>query len=210
MQFSTEPKLIKTDLPLFRGLVSDLFPGLELQEIRYGLLEAAIDIEFVIKKLQFNPKQKEKVLQLYEAKIARHGVMLIGKSGGSKTTVYEILCGAMIRTFRAMVEANDPSKPYRNPYCALVKSVLDSGEVKSLTQIMKHCYNEQPGQEKTSDKNELIKAITYMRDQQKQAKDPQYKPNLKEPVYDESVATIHDKQFPVTIKFMNPKSLNLN
>ena len=49
-----------------------------------------------------------------------------------------------------------------------------------------------------------------MRDQQKQAKDPQYKPNLKEPVYDESVATIHDKQFPVTIKFMNPKSLNLN
>ena len=54
MQFSTEPKLIKADLPLFRGLVSDLFPGLELSEIRYGLLEAAIDMEFVVRDLTFN------------------------------------------------------------------------------------------------------------------------------------------------------------
>ena len=52
MQFSTEPKLIKADLPLFRGLVSDLFPGLDLSsELRYGLLDAAIDTEFLIKNL---------------------------------------------------------------------------------------------------------------------------------------------------------------
>lgn len=56
MQFSTEPKLIKADLPLFRGLVSDLFPGLELSEISYGLLEAAIVSEFIVRKLFFNPK----------------------------------------------------------------------------------------------------------------------------------------------------------
>lgn len=46
MSFSTEPKLIKADVPLFQGLVSDLFPGLELPTVRYGLLDAAIDIEF--------------------------------------------------------------------------------------------------------------------------------------------------------------------
>lgn len=51
MQFSTEPKLIKADLPLFRGLVSDLFPGLELSEVRYGLLDAAIDSEFIVRNL---------------------------------------------------------------------------------------------------------------------------------------------------------------
>lgn len=56
MQFSTEPKLIKADLPLFRGLVSDLYPGLELSEIRYGLLDAAIDSEFIIRNMFFNPK----------------------------------------------------------------------------------------------------------------------------------------------------------
>jgi hypothetical protein len=54
--------LIKADLPLFRGLVADLYPGLELSEIRYGLLDAAIDSEFIVKNLFFNAKQKEKVL----------------------------------------------------------------------------------------------------------------------------------------------------
>lgn len=55
MQFSTEPKLIKPDLPLFRGLVGDLFPGLELSDITYGLLEAGIDMEFYIRNLKHNP-----------------------------------------------------------------------------------------------------------------------------------------------------------
>ena len=94
MSFSTEPKLIKADLPLFRGLVSDLFPGLELSDVRYGLLDAAIQVEFLASKLHYNLRQHEKVLQLYEAKLARHGVMLIGKSGGGKTTSYEVLCAA--------------------------------------------------------------------------------------------------------------------
>lgn len=62
MSFSTEPKLIKADLPLFKGLVSDLFPGLEFSELHYGLLEAAIDLEFCVRNLFYNVKQKEKVL----------------------------------------------------------------------------------------------------------------------------------------------------
>lgn len=62
MSFSTEPKLIKSDLPLFKGLVADLFPGLEFSELHYGLLEAAIDLEFCVRKLFYNQKQKEKVL----------------------------------------------------------------------------------------------------------------------------------------------------
>ena len=33
---------------------------------------------------------------------------------------------------------------------------------------------------------------------------------MTEPIYDYKVATIHDKQFSVLIKFMNPKSLTLN
>ena len=56
MQFSTEPKLIKADQPLFRGLVGDLFPGLELSEVSYGLLDAAIDLQFHVSNLFFNPR----------------------------------------------------------------------------------------------------------------------------------------------------------
>lgn len=56
MSFSTEPKLIKSDLPLFKGLVADLFPGLEFSELHYGLLEAAIDLEFCVRKLFYNVK----------------------------------------------------------------------------------------------------------------------------------------------------------
>lgn len=127
---------------MFRGLVSDLFPGLELSEVRYGLLDAALDSEFVVRNLQFNPKQKEKILQLYEAKLARHGVMLIGRSGGAKTTAYEILVSAMIRCFRATVESCDPQKSHKNPYCMLLKSMIDSKEITNITRILKDIYHD--------------------------------------------------------------------
>ena len=49
-----------------------------------------------------------------------------------------------------------------------------------------------------------------MRDIMKELADSSFKTQLTEPVYDSKVACLHDKQFSVTIKFMNPKSLTAN
>ena len=42
------------------------------------------------KGLQVEPVQTKKVIQLYETMLVRHGVMLVGPTGGGKTTVYQV------------------------------------------------------------------------------------------------------------------------
>ncbi|KAH0571621.1 Dynein heavy chain [Spironucleus salmonicida] len=218
MQFSTEPKLIKADQPLFRGLVSDLFPGLELSEVSYGLLDAAIDMEFHIRNLFFNSRQKEKVLQLYEAKSGRHGVMLIGKSGGSKTLVYEILAAAEIRCYRAYVESCDSKSAFKNPYSLLIKHAIEANNLKNIDIFLKVVYNDHLGNDKVlSERNFFIKTLYWFRDNSKIEDHGNNKKvtlvtanNNPEPIYDQTKATMHDVQYPTTISYINPKSLDLN
>lgn len=138
--------------------------------------------------------------------------MLIGRSGGGKTLCYEILCAAMIRCYHAMVESCDPSKRFKNPYCALLNSVcIEKKEFTNLSYMLRSVYNDQSGNDKVlAEKNHFVKCIYYMREIMREAADSSFKTQLTEPVYDSKVATIHDKQFMVTIKFMNPKSLTAN
>lgn len=69
-------------------LTQDLFPGVELPEHDYGLLETEIRSVLGKHKLQLHDNQVTKVIELYETMIVRHGVMLVGPTGGGKTTVY--------------------------------------------------------------------------------------------------------------------------
>ena len=47
------------------------------------------------RKLQVIPAQSAKVIQLYETMVVRHGVMLVGPTGGGKTACYEILADTL-------------------------------------------------------------------------------------------------------------------
>ncbi|CAG5133138.1 unnamed protein product, partial [Candidula unifasciata] len=86
---SNLPKFLTHDAKLFQAILSDLFPGVNIPEHDYGRLKEEIINVQVVMKLQVLESQIVKVIQLLETMIVRHGVMLVGPTGGGKTTVYK-------------------------------------------------------------------------------------------------------------------------
>ena len=89
------PKFLKHDLPLFENIISDLFPDTERPKIDYGALLESIQATCEKKKLQCTKSFYEKILQLYDTIQVRHGLMLVGPTGGGKTSNYYVLRDAM-------------------------------------------------------------------------------------------------------------------
>ncbi|XP_018593809.2 dynein heavy chain 6, axonemal [Scleropages formosus] len=98
---SNLPKFLADDALLFGGILSDLFPGVVIPEHDYGVLQSTIVDCLVQLRLQPLPTMVNKVIQLYETMIVRHGVMLVGPTGGGKTTVYTVLARAAETLHRA-------------------------------------------------------------------------------------------------------------
>lgn len=57
----------------------------------YILIQKAISLSIRDLNLQHWPSQIEKVKQLYNQILVRHGVMLVGPTGGGKTSIRNIL-----------------------------------------------------------------------------------------------------------------------
>ncbi|KAL1398756.1 hypothetical protein pipiens_008712 [Culex pipiens pipiens] len=85
------PKFLQQDIPLFEGIYKDLFPGVELPPPAREDIVRLLLIELVKRKLQPTPWFIEKVMQIYEMLLVRHGLMIVGDSMGGKTTAYQIL-----------------------------------------------------------------------------------------------------------------------
>ena len=85
------PKFLAGDLPLFQGIISDLFPGKKKPELDYGALFTVMKEIIASKKLQPHKWFMNKVLQLYEMIVVRHGLMLVGPAGGGKSSNYHVL-----------------------------------------------------------------------------------------------------------------------
>ncbi|CAH4038360.1 unnamed protein product [Pieris brassicae] len=96
---SNLPKFLAADAILFAGILSDLFPGVSLPVRDYGIMEEVIKIIFLERKLQVEICQIRKVIQLHETMIVRWGVMLVGPTGGGKTTVLHVLADTYTRLF---------------------------------------------------------------------------------------------------------------
>ena len=92
---SNIPKLLSHDERLFRSIVSDLFPGVEMPETRRGALGLAIRSCCEEVGLQPVPAFLAKVQHLYDTFGVRFGVMLVGPAGSGKTSLYRILSEAM-------------------------------------------------------------------------------------------------------------------
>jgi dynein heavy chain len=92
---SNLPKFLTQDAILFKAILSDLFPGVEIPEHDYGIFLKTIEECTAARDLQVIPAQSAKVIQLYETMVVRHGVMLVGPTGGGKTSVYRILADTL-------------------------------------------------------------------------------------------------------------------
>ena len=89
------PKFTSNDIPLFKGITSDLFPGVNLPEIDYGILLVSIENACEELKLQATDEFKNKCIQLYETICVRHGLMLVGQTYSGKTQVINTLQKAL-------------------------------------------------------------------------------------------------------------------
>ena len=58
-------QFLSPDIPLFEGIISDLFPGVELPKPDYGALEVALRENIKKEKLQAVPWFIEKIIQVF-------------------------------------------------------------------------------------------------------------------------------------------------
>ncbi|ESO89088.1 hypothetical protein LOTGIDRAFT_210054 [Lottia gigantea] len=89
------PKFLSQDVPLFEGIISDLFPGIELPSPDYGVFMESLRENIVKRKLQTVPWFEDKIIQIYEMILVRHGLMIVGEPLGGKTQAYQALADTL-------------------------------------------------------------------------------------------------------------------
>jgi dynein heavy chain, axonemal len=106
---SNMPKFVYDDVPLFAGLIDDLFPGLDCPRVAYPELKGETTAVLEARRMHHDNEavfelQVDKVIQLYEVMIVRHTTMVVGPTGGGKTVVIDSLAKASDGAFNRKVK----------------------------------------------------------------------------------------------------------
>ncbi|KAF5292010.1 hypothetical protein FQA39_LY14127 [Lamprigera yunnana] len=94
-------KFTSNDLPLFNGIMSDIFPGVSPAVVDYDEMNTHMIAQFKQMGLQSIKAAMTKIIQLYETKVSRHSVMILGKTGTAKSVTWKCLKGTLDRLKKA-------------------------------------------------------------------------------------------------------------
>ncbi len=113
------PKFIKDDERLFRLLLGDLFPNLELPVSAFGGLGEQVNKELEKEGKQLHEFLIGKIFQFYDSRMTRHCNMLVGDPMGGKSTVWKILAAAQ----NTLCKAGNPNYQSVTPLILSPKSI---------------------------------------------------------------------------------------
>lgn len=85
------PKIVTDDVPVFMGLIGDLFPALDVPRKRDADFEELIKRSALDLNLQPEDSFVLKVVQLEELFAVRHSVFILGFAGTGKSQVWKTL-----------------------------------------------------------------------------------------------------------------------
>ena len=139
-------KFTVQDLPLFEGIISDLFPNLNLLESNYDMLKAALEeccsigITAAPEKsfqLELTSKFFRKTIELYEMVCVRHGLCVVGETLSGKTSSIHLLAQAMTLCFKRGCKNMMPTRIHTiNP------KAITSGELYGTYDENTHEWND--------------------------------------------------------------------
>jgi len=133
------PKFVFDDVPLFLGLINDLFPGINCERVLLPQLKNAADACLLSKGYQLLNDQADKIVQLFETMAARHTSMVVGSTRGGKSVVIQILADAQ-------TSLGKPTKLFiLNPKCQTVSEfygVLDNNTREWTDGVYSNIYRE--------------------------------------------------------------------
>ena len=120
------PKFLAMDLPLFEGIMSDLFPGIKRPVLDYGALMQSLRLSCESLGLQTNKWFLTKNIQLFETIVVRHGLMVVGPTGGGKSACINVLSDAL----KMLKKFNIVGNRYENVrYFALNPKSISMGQL---------------------------------------------------------------------------------
>jgi dynein heavy chain, axonemal len=112
MRDNNLPKLTAEDVPLFNGILSDLFPGVEPVMADYAEFRSVLIDEMKAANLQTVESVMLKVIQLYETKLSRHGVMIVGDTGSGKSATWKLLQSTLTKLSKTKPDSYVPVKVF--------------------------------------------------------------------------------------------------
>ena len=93
-------KMVREDVPVFKSLLADIFPGAEPDASKHTAIEAAITAASSAAGLTMTEAFMLKCLQIYDTKLVRHGIMVVGPAGSGKSACMATLIAALTEAER--------------------------------------------------------------------------------------------------------------